>query len=1038
MLRDKNPIVVDVGPETGSVAVDEGLWQPPDAAGTLGVRNAERVEDPVTSDHPVPVMAQPSLSFLSAPAEMALAGKSFRYHVELTGGPGATLEIAEGPAGMSISKDGVLTWEPSAQDVGTAEVTLQAVDGEAEVSQSFVLSVLGVDRLAGEEVGAEGGTVGVSSEEEGLRGAGVVVPAGALSGEAHIEVGALSDSLEVPGVETGSTSTALVLGPSGTTFGQPAVVHLPYGRGLDGSAGALEAFVLDESTGVWGSARVVGRDSEGRVLMVEAPHFSVYVAGAPSLSVRTEVVRSEHGCEPGAAMRGALEQRAGAVSASAVAGLSPFFVKELLEAEGVSDLKTLVHHPAFIGTLRAIWEAELRSEQDGRPIGERHLVVSLLLPGDGSARSVVTDAAGNVLHQREHVDLAAAWRNEIEPLMLGDALVFAVDAPVDVALRARARVFLRYRQGDATTLPLSEGAMGRFAASGESAGAAAQAPRSGDKDCDGLADTYDPRVEVPAQIEAEPAGMVRAHARRSVHLSCAVRAAGEVRPLSWEVDVPSATLIPEGDEGVMLIAAQVGLHRVRCSLPVEGGHVSHTFAVQVTAPPAENTPPMCEISVREPVVAPGELTEVTAHASDAESPRTALRIHWGLLGPDGKSLMETPLLAALEGPENTFFALAPGRYALACQAHDGLLAGPVGSARVEVVKAEVNLPPAHLHIAPLMVTVQANEDVHLFARAEDPEGDPLHFSWLPPDLLRHRVDGKDHSEATFASPEPGLFVIEVEVHDGHNPPLRAVARVAVRAPEIEPGPDPDPAPGPAACATQQDCAHLDDACASHVCEQGACRPRPVSCDDHDPCTVDFCDPMRGGCGNDRVADCGTSCVTPEDCDSNDLCTPLDCVESRCVIAPWPCADHDPCTHDHCDPATGACTHEPTPHCDHEPQPCERDLDCPGPEDPCAEARCEAGQCRIGPLHCDDGDPCTRDFCDAARGSCGTEIINGCGAECQLDVQCGTDDLCATLECRGGRCLPGPPVCDDGDPCTHDHCDPRDGRCSHPPAPHCGP
>ena len=93
-------------------------------------------------------------------------------------------------------------------------------------------------------------------------------------------------------------------------------------------------------------------------------------------------------------------------------------------------------------------------------------------------------------------------------------------------------------------------------------------------------------------------------------------------------------------------------------------------------------------------------------------------------------------------------------------------------------------------------------------------------------------------------------------------------------------------------------------------------------------------------------------------------------------------------------------------------------------------RCVGGVCAPGPaLTCDDGDPCTRDFCEAAVGCVHAEEL--CGADCSgaPDGQrCADGSSCTRGDaCAGGVCVPGPSLaCDDGDACTSEQCDPLYG------------
>lgn len=102
----------------------------------------------------------------------------------------------------------------------------------------------------------------------------------------------------------------------------------------------------------------------------------------------------------------------------------------------------------------------------------------------------------------------------------------------------------------------------------------------------------------------------------------------------------------------------------------------------------------------------------------------------------------------------------------------------------------------------------------------------------------------------------------------------------------------------------------------NVCEPGA----PATCDDHDACTVDSCDGATG-CGHvPRSCDDGESC-TVDVCD-----TVLGCVHTNTTA---PCDDRNACTQ----------------------------------TDVCAGGRCVGSN----PLSCQDTDVCTADACDPALG-----------------------------------------------------------------------
>lgn len=120
------------------------------------------------------------------------------------------------------------------------------------------------------------------------------------------------------------------------------------------------------------------------------------------------------------------------------------------------------------------------------------------------------------------------------------------------------------------------------------------------------------------------------------------------------------------------------------------------------------------------------------------------------------------------------------------------------------------------------------------------------------------------------------------------------------------------------------------------------------------------------------------------CDDGDPNTTDSCDNGVCVHVN-PCDDGVPCTIDALDPKSGACTHTVK--------------------------------------DCDDGNSCTADSC-----------VNGvCVHSTGVTQPCDDGNLCTGGDaCFGGTCRPGYPVnCNDGNPCTIDYCNPCVG-CLHVP------
>ncbi|MFQ5592292.1 MAG: S8 family serine peptidase, partial [Phycisphaerae bacterium] len=152
-----------------------------------------------------------------------------------------------------------------------------------------------------------------------------------------------------------------------------------------------------------------------------------------------------------------------------------------------------------------------------------------------------------------------------------------------------------------------------------------------------------------------------------------------------------------------------------------------------------------------------------------------------------------------------------------------------------------------------------------------------------------------------------------------------------------------------------------------------------------PCSVD--------------ADCsdGVFCNGAETCGANGACLPA---------VPLDCDDGITCTVDACNEAAGSCDHVPSD------AACDNGLPCDGVETCDTALDCQPGT----PPVCDDGIPCTMDYCD-------NTVAGGCRFDpddtlCDNGLPCDGTEFCSTtLGCQAGT----PPVCDDGILCTTDSC-----------------
>lgn len=209
---------------------------------------------------------------------------------------------------------------------------------------------------------------------------------------------------------------------------------------------------------------------------------------------------------------------------------------------------------------------------------------------------------------------------------------------------------------------------------------------------------------------------------------------------------------------------------------------------------------------------------------------------------------------------------------------------------------------------------------------------------------------------------------------------------------------------------------------------------------------------NGGNTVDVGGNNNAQCASNDDCNDNIACTIDSCDRGWCVFTPdhGECSNNDnnPCTEAHCIPGTG----------------CRTDAVANGTT--CTSGKCytsavcQDGNCQTsGFVNCDDGNPCTADFCDDTNGcqhtqNTGAACNDGdsatendkCGSSgvclgtlkvaqtCTVPADCVTDSICTVLDCIDGECMPvglDNTKCDDGVACTMDTCSSA-GGCNHVP------
>ena len=201
------------------------------------------------------------------------------------------------------------------------------------------------------------------------------------------------------------------------------------------------------------------------------------------------------------------------------------------------------------------------------------------------------------------------------------------------------------------------------------------------------------------------------------------------------------------------------------------------------------------------------------------------------------------------------------------------------------------------------------------------------------------------------------------------------------------------------------------------------------CEEGDRCTDNFCDATLDCQFTTVVCDDGDACTddsceqtqgcinTPKRCGDSDICNGDETCdkETGCVPGtPLNCNDGNPCTVDFCD-QVGGCNFATPVVCDPTGNPCTFfECDPFAACDPDDPVTC----CVKKDVVCDDGNVCTDDSCNPASGC---QSVNDT-ASCEDGNFCTLNDVCV-----GGNCQSGPPPdCDDGNVCTDDSCDTSTG------------
>ncbi len=211
-------------------------------------------------------------------------------------------------------------------------------------------------------------------------------------------------------------------------------------------------------------------------------------------------------------------------------------------------------------------------------------------------------------------------------------------------------------------------------------------------------------------------------------------------------------------------------------------------------------------------------------------------------------------------------------------------------------------------------------------------------------------------------------------------------------------------------------------------------PDATACDDGTVCTAgDVC--LGGHCkgtslGVAGVAGCNDGNVcTADSCDAKDGCKYQPLSQTEANLAP--CDDGDPSSSfDQC--KEGVCVGTPTVECKADVDCVSDGLNACQGKLICVAA---TGKCKLDlatKVVCDPSadTPCAKAVCDPKDGKCKASPASA-GSPCGDDNACTLGDLCGGAD-KAGECVGGAlATCDDGNPCTDDFCKPQLGCQSAP-------
>jgi len=209
-----------------------------------------------------------------------------------------------------------------------------------------------------------------------------------------------------------------------------------------------------------------------------------------------------------------------------------------------------------------------------------------------------------------------------------------------------------------------------------------------------------------------------------------------------------------------------------------------------------------------------------------------------------------------------------------------------------------------------------------------------------------------------------------------------------------------------------------------TCLRNICNPVLGQCEANVPMTCPATDPI--GCGSNGVC---AFLNNQQQCKYNAVCNQTDngCLivscnsnsnGSVCQTTTFNCNDNNPCTIDQCVANGVDYLGRPKSTCQYTP------FACPPSADPCSLNLCvnQNGKpvCQSTPVVCNITSNCTLGKCSNVAGK---------GVCSYSEISCGTSDNCTIYSCDPQRGCIKSLKCNDGNPCTDDFCNAKTGNCT---------